>query len=171
MRYLLFKFTQPGTFHHTIDKNLIVKEFSPSPTKLYAEWETCKDMATGIFRFYISILTCCKTKYLCLIDNNGVIRHFAYVIPRNIKYAFLKEGEYSIGPCNTPEEYRGQGLYPYMLSYITNSNLEAEYYVFIRDDNIASIKGATKAGFVQLKNMCVIKTKLLKRFKLHISNM
>lgn len=166
MRYLLYRYNRNFKLNGTIDSNLIISEFKPNPLRLYADWEKDKNLATSIFRMYISILTFGKTRYLCIIDkNNGAIKHSAYVIPKNIKYAFLRKGEYSIGPCNTPEKYRGQGLYPYMLNYIANVD-NACYFVFIREDNNASIRGATKAGFIECKDS-VISTKFLKRFKLH----
>ncbi|MCM1219340.1 MAG: hypothetical protein NC548_33080, partial [Lachnospiraceae bacterium] len=101
--------------------------------------------------------------------NGGAICHFSYVIPKNIKYAFLNKGEHSIGPCNTSEKFRGQGLYPYMLSYIVNKNPKNNYYVFIREDNVASIHGAVKAGFIKCTKS-IVDTKFLKIFKLEKEN-
>lgn len=165
MRYLLYEYKKGIKYNGSIDNNYIIKQFKPRPLKLYADWEKGKDFATSIFRMYISILTFGKTRYLCIIDKSTQdIRHSAYVIPKNIKYSFLKKGEYSIGPCNTPKEFRGQGLYPYMLNYITNSD-DARYFVFIREDNSASIRGAQKAGFTECKDS-VIGTKFLNIFRL-----
>ncbi len=165
MHYLLYKHQIGATYSGSIEKDLKIQEFTPKPFRLFADWEKQKDLATFIFRSYISILTFGKTKLFCIIDNNNQVRHSAYVIPKNIKYSFLKKGEYSIGPCNTPESYRGQGLYPYMLNYITSRDNHSSYYVFIREDNQASRRGAEKAGFVMCYDR-IKDTKVLKIFKL-----
>ncbi len=166
MHYLLYKYHSGYKYNGTLNDNCSIYEFRPHPFDLYADWERSRNLSTSIFRFYISLLTFGKTVYLCILNKNGgVIMHSAYIIPRNIKYAFLNKGEYSIGPCNTPEVYRGQGLYPYMLSYITQRNADATYYVFIREDNVASIKGAKKAGFKQCRER-IKSTKVLKIFRL-----
>jgi len=52
-----------------------------------------------------------------------------------------------------------------MLNYITRRNTDATYYVFIREDNVASIKGAKKAGFKKCRER-IISTKVLKIFRL-----
>ena len=166
MYYLLYKYHRGSMYNGTLNDNCIINEFKPHPFHLYADWERTKDVSTSIFRFYISLITLGKTVHLCILDKNkGAIMHSAYIIPKNFKYAFLKKGEYSIGPCNTPESYRGQGLYPYMLNYITRRNTDATYYVFIREDNVASIKGAKKAGFKKCRER-IISTKVMKIFRL-----
>lgn len=45
----------------------------------------------------------------------GVIVRQSMMVGRNPKFSFLRENEYEIGPCMTTEEYRGLGIYPYVL--------------------------------------------------------
>lgn len=49
----------------------------------------------------------------------GNVVHQSMLIGWNPKFSFLKKNEYEIGPCYTIEEYRGLGIYPYVLQQIT----------------------------------------------------
>lgn len=71
----------------------------------------------------------------------------AYVVPKNIKFPFIPNNGYHIGPCYTKPEYRGKGLYPLLLQHIMEENPDREYYMIIKDTNIPSIKGVQKVGF------------------------
>lgn len=50
----------------------------------------------------------------------GLVVHKSRLIGWNLKFSFLKKNEYEIGPCYTIEEYRGLGIYPYVLQEITS---------------------------------------------------
>lgn len=66
------------------------------------------------------------------------------------KFIPNKRKSYHIGPCVTPAEHRGNGYYPYLLSYILNKDNERktyDYYMIINEKNIKSIRGVEKAGF------------------------
>ena len=66
------------------------------------------------------------------------------------KFVPNKNKSYHIGPCETPVEYRGNGYYPYLLTYILNKDNGGEsydYYMIINEKNIKSIRGVEKAGF------------------------
>lgn len=52
----------------------------------------------------------------------GNLVHQSMLIGWNPKFSFLKKNEYEIGPCYTIEEYRGLGIYPYVLQQITAFN-------------------------------------------------
>lgn len=89
----------------------------------------------------------------------GNVVHQSMLIGWNPKFSFLKKNEYEIGPCYTMEEYRGLGIYPYVLQQITSfmpNNKSSEslgggqslrYYMFVAQDNISSRRGVEKAGF------------------------
>ncbi|WP_395053486.1 hypothetical protein [Flavobacterium sp.] len=57
----------------------------------------------------------------------------------------------AIGDCFTNNEYRGQSIYPSMLSLIVKELLfeknNEEVCIIVDHDNIGSIKGIEKAGF------------------------
>jgi hypothetical protein len=55
-----------------------------------------------------------------------------------------------IGPCWTHEQYRGQGLYPYILTKIVNKFTKGgkrNVWIICKKDNIRSIKGILKSKF------------------------
>lgn len=62
-----------------------------------------------------------------------------------------------IGPCNTFEQFRGTGLYPFVLTNIFQVIVEHKVnraVISTRNNNSASIRGIVKAGF---KPLCVVK--------------
>ena len=86
--------------------------------------------------------------YVCR-NEKGEIIHRSRVVGKNIKYSFLGKNDIEIGPCYTEETYRGQGIYPAVISRIlTDKNQTA--YMLVRENNISSIKGIKKAGFRQM---------------------
>lgn len=144
--------------------------FKPQIWKLFLHHPNDKkDIRTGLFRFYISLFTLGKTEIYFAEDEKGNFLHCAYVIPRNIKYPFLENNEWCIGPCNTSEAFRGRGIYPYVLCYILNQNPERKFCMFIREENISSQKGVEKAGFKLVEDR-VSGTKYFNRFILKNSS-
>lgn len=80
----------------------------------------------------------------------GVIVHQSMMVGRNPKFSFLRENEYEIGPCMTTEEYRGLGIYPYVLGICVRAlpdGERGEHYMFVSPDHLSSIRGVEKAGF------------------------
>lgn len=59
-----------------------------------------------------------------------------------------------IGNCFTNEKFRGQNIYPFVLNKIAKdyNNLE-RVYVLVNPENIPSIKGIKKAGFILLNKL------------------
>lgn len=162
MQYLLYKYDEKVEKNIKNLKNIKIIEFSPKLFKLYNNNEE-KNLKTTIFRFYISILTLNKVKIYLAIDENDRIVHTAYAICRNLKYPFLDKKDVAIGPCTTKEFARGKGIYPIILYYIIENTEFESYYLVIKPENLASRRGAEKAGFV-LTNKKIEKTKYLKRF-------
>ena len=109
------------------------------------------------------MLTLNKTKVYFVTDKNNKIVHTSYTIRKNFKYPFMKKNEILVGPCNTVKEYRGRGIYPYVLNYIIRKTDNKSYYLIIKSENSSSINGAKKAGF-SLTPRKIKKTKILKRF-------
>lgn len=164
MDLLLFEPTEDVKKHAPLtDLDIRIEDFQPKFFKLYSPYESIRTFRISLFRTYIYVLTRGKVKIYFAIDENDKILHSAYIIPSNWKYAFLGKHGANIGPCNTIEEARGKGLYPYMVKHIVKDNPDLKCYLMIKDTNISSIKGAQKAGFA-LTTRKVKQTKLLHRF-------
>lgn len=162
--YILYK--NKAKTERTFEKNemIEIKMFRPHIWKPFMNsYNDKKTIRTFIFRFYISLLTFGKTEIYFAEDRSGNLIHSAYVIPRNFKYPFLTNNEWCIGPCNTPENFRGKGIYPYVLRYILKRNQDRDFCMFIREENISSQRGVVKAGFL-LDDNKITGTKYLNRF-------
>lgn len=166
MKFLLYELDCSKHKISNIDKPQIeisIIEFFPKLGKLYSDLETERNFRTSFFRIYISLLSFGKTKMYIAIDKNRKILHTSFLIAPNIKYPFLNKNERSIGPCNTILEARGKGIYPYVISYIVKNNSFNKYYLFVRNNNISSIRGITKTNFVICKEK-IKSTAILHRF-------
>ncbi len=88
---------------------------------------------TDIFIFSDKGQTAHKSK---VFRGSRILRSFGY-----------KSDMICIGDCETPEAYRGQGLYPKMLRYLyTKFGKEFEVYILVTPWNKSSIKGIEKSG-------------------------
>ncbi len=91
-----------------------------------------------------------RRKYkIYYVLNEGRIVHISHVISRNPKFPFLGNEDFEIGPCWTAPEFRGQGLYPFVLARIAadfRDNL-GKLYIFAEKENKASLAGISKSGF------------------------
>jgi len=77
----------------------------------------------------------------------------------------MAECDIEIGPCWTDDEYRGQGIYPSVLTRIIQNELkndEAVAYMIIKDTNTSSQRGVAKAGFTRTGE--IVETDCLKRY-------
>lgn len=134
--------------------------FKPHPFRLRISGE-CVSGKALLGRLYFWLITAGTCQIWYLRHDNEVI-HTSYVIPRCVKFPFLGEGDYEIGPCVTNENYRSRGVYRYMLRLITASDPDAVFYMIVRDSNVPSIKGIEAAGF----QLCgkVKRTRFLKNY-------
>ncbi len=72
-------------------------------------------------------------------------------MPKIYKFPFMGKKSLHIGPCFTEPEFRGKGLYPYLLTYIMNDIPTASaFYIICSETNTASRRGIQKAGFTFL---------------------
>ncbi len=164
MDYKLYKNIRGSTRYFEKKESLEIDMFKPNIWRLFSKRKNDKrSFKTFVFRFYISLLTFGRTEIYFAFDSNRNLIHSAYVIPRNFKYPFLQKDEWCIGPCNTPEPFRGQGIYQYVLSYILVNNPGRDFCMFIRNENTASQKGVVKAGFT-LVGEKVTGSRILNRF-------
>lgn len=144
--------------------DLQIKQFTPSfknGFRIKSEELGTKNLMVRLM-FYI--ITAGKAKIFYIDNDNGEIMHTSYVIPRCVKFPFMGKNDYQIGPCHTPQKYRGQGLYPRTVRYICSCLNEKEptFYMIVHDSNKASIRGIEKAGFEKCGEL--YQSKILKRY-------
>lgn len=108
-----------------------------------------------VISLFWRIITFGKGKVYTIRDDRGVVIHYSCVFPRCYKFPFLKKRDFEVGPCFTAREYRGKGLYPYVLMQIAKQELLEDngLYLMINTENEASIRGVKKAGFKPLALM------------------
>jgi len=70
----------------------------------------------------------------------------------------------TIGRCATIESYRGQGIYPAVLSIIQKNYINTQLIIFVRVSNMSSIRGIMKAGFQKM-----LRFKILRLFGLELA--
>lgn len=107
-----------------------------------------RDLESSIRRGYV----------FCAILHEGALAHFSNSFvqtpstPGPAEFAFLRDDTYmGIGPCVTMESHRGRGLYPAALQILrcrARDQRVERIYINSRPENMASVRGITKAGFI-----------------------
>ncbi len=83
-----------------------------------------------------------------VVRRGQVVVHRSLVVRGRSKFQFLQDSDIEIGPCWTHPEYRGQGIYPSVLTHIMQTELsEGNAYMIVRDSNRESLRGIAKVGF------------------------
>jgi predicted GNAT family acetyltransferase len=74
----------------------------------------------------------------------------AQIMPKIFIFDFMDRKGLHIGPCWTHPDFRGQGLYPYLIKKVMDDykNAYRNFYMFTSTDNISSQRGIEKAGGV-----------------------
>ena len=149
------------------NKKLKIQKFKIGKNcKLYIFGET-KSIKTTLSRLIFMIMTLGKSYiYYCTDDTRKVV-HTSYVIPKCIKFPFLMNDDYEIGPCMTIHEYRGRGIYPQVLNYITYScgGGDTKFYMLVNPTNKSSIKGIKKANFKLCEKVIVTKLRQYRKIE------
>lgn len=112
-----------------------------------------------------------KTKYY--IEENDKIIHNSYLFKSlNVLRLINKKGP-AIGDCYTDDLHRGKSIYPFVINNIANeiiTKLEfPEIFILVNSNNISSIRGIEKAGFI-LHSKIVAKRFLFFYFNKNIQN-
>lgn len=83
-----------------------------------------------------------------LVYDKEQLIHYSVVLPRYYRYLFMGSNDIQIGPYWTAEEYRGQGICPFVIREIINQyKAHKRYaYVIIMENNMKSQRSALKAG-------------------------
>jgi len=73
---------------------------------------------------------------------------YAQVMPKIFIFDFMDASGVHIGPCWTHPDFRGRGLYPWLLTKILRDYQDraSNVYVFTSGGNHASKRGIEKAG-------------------------
>lgn len=104
-----------------------------------------------LVRMMFIILTNAKLQVYYVTNDNQEVVHTSYVIPKCLKFRFMKKGDIEIGPCFTRKDFRGKGIYPTVLSCIVEENgPDKNYYMLVDENNTASKRGMEKAGFEEI---------------------
>ena len=123
----------------------------------------CSPWKERLHLVYWYLITGGKARIYLIRNEEGTTIHSSYVVPRCSKFPFMRGQDVEIGPCVTLSAYRGQGLYPYVLSEIikNESQEHGKVFMIVDDKNTSSIHGITKVGFVPVSR---IKKDWMKRY-------
>jgi GNAT superfamily N-acetyltransferase len=151
-RFLLFVFDINCKINNDIKSRNFpykIEEFKPSISKLkLLKYIDLRDFLVHLL-FFLS--TRGKYRVIYVKDGNKII-HYSYIIPKNFRFQFMiHENDLEIGPSFTDESYRGQGIYPYVLTYIIEkfSDNGRRFYMLVGEKNFSSREGIIKAGFIE----------------------
>lgn len=91
-----------------------------------------------------------KTKFY-IIEDDQIIHNSYLFNSLNILKLIGKTGP-AIGDCFTHDQYRGKSIYPFVINNIANRIIEnyefPEVFILVNSNNLSSIRGIEKAGFV-----------------------
>lgn len=165
MRHFLYKRGYNSAISIRLADGYEFGVFLPHIGKLYLPGEG-KSLKTTIARFLFWLYSFGKAKiaYIKDVKREGMVCHCSYIIPRIVKFPFMKKQDLEIGPCYTVPEFRGQGLYPKMLLHITSQEeyKNSDFWMIVEEKNEASIRGIEKAGFQKVGE--VKRTRFFKRY-------
>lgn len=151
-RYLLYVFDESSKANiniKPIDKRYKMFEFKPSLLKLkLTKFTSVRDLIIHVLWF---VFTRGKYRIIYVKDGSKIV-HSSYVIPKIFKFSFMEsKNDFEIGPSYTEESYRGQGIYPFVLTYIVSKyNRNSKFYMIVEENNTSSQRGIIKSGFKKI---------------------
>lgn len=104
---------------------------------------------------------CFVAKYNDLIVSYAWVREFGFMYMSSIKKSIpIADNSIWIFDCRTSSEYRGNGIYPWLLTEIMNKYIrnKKNCYIDTLKKNTSSVKGILKARFSLYKKYFLIKT-------------
>lgn len=121
--------------------------FKPSFGQLQIQ-SISKSFKGKLINLYWYIITLGRFRIYYVRDGETII-HTSCCATKCYKFPFMERNDVHVGPCTTDSRYRGQGIYPYVLSRIIQDYAKCDktFYMIIHDDNISSQKGVHKVGF------------------------
>lgn len=142
-KYFIFDFASCGMVPKPLPDGLRLGVFHPS----WGRFRVNHFTSIWLYLFWF-VFSKRKYRIYYLADQDRIV-HLSHVISKNPKFPFLGPDDFEIGPCWTDPEYRGQGLYPHVLSQIANDFQDhvGELFIFAEEKNKASLAGISKLGF------------------------
>lgn len=133
-----------------IEKGIIIKKNNPHP--IVPNMGTMQMGRKRLLYFKIMTFLCrgfhrVLKEYDLIIDNKIVSK--AVLISKVPIYKFLPNNGIHLCYCETLQAFRGKGYYPLLLKYIQNDNIDEDLYMVVDENNVSSIKGIEKAGFIK----------------------
>lgn len=126
----------------SLKSNLHLEVFKPSFLNLK------EHKGDFIIQLLWYVLSLSKNVIIYIKDKKGNIIHMSQLTPKIFKFPFMQNNDLQVGTCWTIEEYRGQGIYPFVINYIVDNYLKSnKIFMITRKDNYSSQKGIEKAGF------------------------
>lgn len=145
MVYELYSIDKQNLIKCSLNSGYEIKVLKLSPQNI--------GLIKAIYWNLISLGNCC---IYGVYDKEQLI-HTSYVIGKCYKFPFMsrKNRDIEIGPCQTNKAYRGQGIYPYVLSKIVERELSGNgvAYMIVSTENISSQKGIMKVGFRKVNKL------------------
>ena len=147
------------------DDSLKIERFVPKVGSLFLKGEK-KDLRTALARLNFVLISGARAEIYYVTDSDFGVIHTSYVIPYCAKFSFMQKNDYEIGPCKTDDNFRGRGIYPAVLKYITSLEeyRHSIFYMIVSQNNTPSIRGIEKAGFERCGR--VMKNRLSKQYRL-----
>ena len=108
--------------------------------------------------YWCAMASCRCTAYE--VSSGGDHVFSAYVVGSSFKFPFMANGDVQIGDCFTAPAYRGRGIYPAMVEIMFRERVVrpgAAGYLLIDATNEASKRGASKAGFMMVCHVRVVR--------------
>lgn len=113
----------------------------------------CKSF-TNLFWHLFSGFSFYKYSVIDVDSGEEIIYDHAVKTLPHFDSIFRLGGGIHIGPSYANPKYRGKGFHPYIIAYITEE-LKSKYtiFIYVAEENIASIKGVEKVGFSYVARM------------------
>jgi hypothetical protein len=135
-------FTQPIYKFYHLDQNYTVN------IELQSEYDLqVLQPHNSVHNILWTIFSMGRFKEYRILYNSKVIA-YAQTMPKIFIFSFMHKKGLHIGPYWTHHDFRGQGLYPYLLRKIIddNKNKTDHFYIFADYNNSSSHRGIVKAG-------------------------
>lgn len=138
--YTLDNFALPnqGNLLNSFD----IEQFKPSLFQLSKHHHH-----SHVIYWFWFIITGGKYEIIYIIEDKKII-HYTHILPKFFKFPFMHKHDLEIGPSWTEEKFRGRGIFPAVIHYITTTyeQSDRQFYILVREENYASIKAIVKSG-------------------------
>jgi len=114
--YDLYKFDKLQEMCEQSDLHMI--QLSGFRLKIKGEKIRIKEL---LGRLLFKIQTMGKAEIWYVLKDEKIV-HKSVCIPYCKKFSFMAKGDFEIGPCVTLQSFRGQGIYPKVISAIVKSH-------------------------------------------------